>query len=113
MRNTGEAGWSEMLDVLSEDELRQYGQMALDQMKIEARWAWLQAFLIAGGLLCLAYGVVGGVRRGADWAVIYAFAASAGLLYWPWRSRQIKRLWRGHYDAVKHELERRQSEAGT
>ena len=48
-QNTGD-GWHSLLDALTDEELDQYGRMAIDQVRLEVRWAWLQLILAVAGL---------------------------------------------------------------
>ncbi|MDX2257319.1 MAG: hypothetical protein NW205_00230 [Hyphomicrobiaceae bacterium] len=111
MPNTAERGWAGMLDVLSDDELAQYGRMALDQVALERRWAWLQALLVAAAAGVMAWVLLAGWRRGFDWTLVPALFGLAVIVYWPWRSIRTRQLWRTQHDVVMGELERRRGNA--
>lgn len=104
--NSGE-GWSELLKVLSDEELDQYAAMAMDQVRQERRWAWAQLFLLATSVALTVWLVWRAARQGPDMSTLYESVAAVGLLYWPWRSAKIRRLWQGHCAAVKQEMARR------
>ncbi len=99
--------------MLTEEELDQYGQMAQDQISREDRWRWAQA---AAGFVAAALAVWISVRLiQGGWERFWwlPLGLAAVLSYWPYRSLKTRRLWQGHYDAVKQELERRQSKSGS
>ncbi len=107
-QNTGE-GWHELLDALTDEELDQYGRMAIDQVRLEVRWAWLQVILVALGLALAGWTVVKTLEIGFDRTRFFSFALAGALLYWPYRSARTRALWKGHNNLVRRELARRQS----
>ena len=108
--NSGE-GWDELLKVLSDEELDQYAEMAMDQVRQERRWAWAQLILLAASMALTVWFVWRAARHGPDMSTLYAFALAIGLIYWPWRSAKTRRLWQGHCTAVKQEMARRHKDA--
>jgi hypothetical protein len=104
-------GWHGLLAVLSNEELKQYRQLALDQVRREARKWWLNGSMLLVAVSSGGWGLAalyqGGLWPRWLWALTLAGAAS----YWPWRSRKTERLWEGHAKAVENEMARRDGTA--
>jgi len=101
-------GWGDLLVGLTNDELRQYFGMAEDQINAERRLLALyigMGIAAAGLTLYSGYQIIS--RGGVERTQVYQLLAAAFLAYWPYRSRKIKKLWRGHCEAVETELARR------
>ena len=45
----------------------------------------------------------------SGWLVYLALGLAGVFVYFPWRSAKTKKLWLGHYERVKQELDRRHS----
>jgi hypothetical protein len=116
MRNTAEAGRA-LLNVLSDDELARYGEIARDQAAAElSRW-WVQVLLGCGALASFAWAsvkwgiagiqAVGIEAAGFGGAVIAAIGAGLMLAYPPYRRMRNWTLWRRHCKAVAAEQQRR------
>lgn len=101
------AGWLALLSALTDDELRRYGEIAVDQRKLEYDHWWAQVLLWVAAVVSLALGVwqlgVGGVTTRA----VLALAAAVAFGYWPYRKARMRRLWQGHCEAVAREQARR------
>lgn len=110
MRNTGE-NWTGLLGVLTEEELDQYGQMAMDQVRRETRRGVLHALMLIAAVALI---TVAGWRiyftGELGWLVVLALASAGLFVYIPWRSVKTRKLWLGHYERVKQEIARRQGE---
>lgn len=107
-------GWRGLLGVLSDEELGQYGDMALDQARQESRRAAVHAVMLIAAICLIAWAAwtiytdtVGG------WLVYLALAASAVLIYLPWQSLKVRKLWLGHHARVREEVARRQRGASS
>lgn len=107
MQNTGES-WRGLLGVLTDEELAQYGQMAMDQVRIETRRNWAYGLMILAGLALIAWSAwtMFGLGK-TGWLVYLALLAAGIFIYLPWRSVKTRKLWLGHYERVKNELARR------
>ena len=114
MQNTGE-NWTGLLGVLTEEELDQYAQMAMDQVRHETSRAVLHVAMLIAGLGLVGWAGWTIYRLGeAGWSVYLALATAGVCIYIPWRSVKTRKLWLRHYARVKQELERRQdNEAGS
>jgi len=44
-------------------------------------------------------------------STLYAAVLAIGLIYWPWRSAKVCRLWKRHSAAVGQEVARRRQDA--
>ncbi|KUO58080.1 MAG: hypothetical protein APF80_08640 [Alphaproteobacteria bacterium BRH_c36] len=108
MQNTGE-DWKRLLGVLTEEELAQYAQMALDQVRRETSRAALHVALLLSGVGLMGWAGWTIYRLGEVGSLVYLALAAAGVcIYIPWRSVKTRKLWLGHYVRVKQELSRRQ-----
>lgn len=108
--NSGE-GWGELLKVLSDEELDQYATLANDQVRQERRWVWIQLIMLAAAIGLTVWLVWRAARQGPDMSTLYASALAIGLIYWPWRSAKVCRLWKRHSAAVGQEVARRRQDA--
>ncbi|MCH9806436.1 MAG: hypothetical protein K0U74_01770 [Alphaproteobacteria bacterium] len=110
MQNTGE-GWRGLLGVLTDEELTQYGQMALDQVRRETSRNLIYGLMVIAGLALIAWAAwtIYGIGE-TGWLVYLALGAAGILVYLPWRSVKTRKLWLGHYERVKQELARRNEE---
>ncbi len=108
MQNTGE-DWDQLLQVLTDEELKQYGQMALDQVALENRWAWAQAGLALVAVAVAGWGVWTGFKSGFGFGSLYWLVPLAIAIYWPYRSARTRRLWNVHFKTVNGELVRRKA----
>ncbi|MBU2581064.1 MAG: hypothetical protein KJ622_05030 [Alphaproteobacteria bacterium] len=110
MQNTGEK-WAGLLGVLTEEELDQYGQMALDQVRHESSRAAIHATMLLAAVALIGWAGWTIYRLGEAGALVYLALAAAGLLiYMPWRSVKTRKLWLGHYARVEQELARRRDD---
>ena len=92
---------------MSNEELAQYRQIALDQARREARRWWVNGSLLVVAVASGGWGLASWYHFGL-WPRPFWAIGIAGLAgYWPWRSRRTERLWEGHAEAVLAELERR------
>ena len=109
MQNTGE-NWAGLLGVLTDEELDQYGQMAMDQVRQETNRTILHLLMLLGAVALIFWAgwTIYYVGK-TGWPVYLALAAAGLFVYIPWRSVKTRKLWLGHYDRVKQELARRQS----
>lgn len=111
MQNTGE-NWKGLLGVLTEEELAQYAQMAMDQVRRETSRAALHVVLFVTGLGLMGWAGWTIYRLGEAGLPVYLALAAAGVcIYVPWRSVKTRKLWLGHYKRVEQELSRRQTGA--
>ena len=106
MQNTGE-NFGDLLGVLTEDELNQYGRVALDQVELANRWFNVQVPLVVFGAALGLWGLWLGLVDGFSFRTLYWIAPGLIAIYWLSRSVKSGRLWRGHYSVVHDELERR------
>ncbi len=106
-----------LLDLLSDDELARYGEIARDQAQAElSRW-WIQAGLLAGAISALAWatakwGIAGTATLGVEAqgfgrAVVVAGGLGLLLAYLPYRRVRNWTLWNRHCKAVRDEQRRR------
>lgn len=108
MQNTGEK-WNGLLGILTEEELDQYGQMAMDQVRKETRRGILHVPMVLAAVALLLWSAWTIYYVGEPgWLVYVALAAAALFVYIPWRSVKTRKLWQGHYERVKEEMARRQ-----
>lgn len=108
-QNTGEGGWPSLLHALTDEELGQYGDLANDQVRREVRWLWAQMLMSIAALGLAGWALSRGLETGFDRSRWLSLLGAAALLYWPYRSARIRRLWKGHERMVKDELARRQA----
>lgn len=109
MLNTGES-WRGLLGVLTDEELKQYGSMALDQVRRETNRTLLNVLMLLAAVALIAWASWTIYYVGESGWLVYLALATAGLfVYMPWRSVKTKKLWLGHYERVKQELDRRQT----
>jgi len=101
-----------LLRSLTNEELDQYGRVALDQMQREDRWKILQGFFVLVAALVALWSVGRMYSAGFSASTLYTLGISALMGYWPYRSAKSKRLWRGHLDAVRGEKARRAEVVG-
>ena len=106
-------GWGQLLNVLTNEELEQYGQLARDQISGEFRRVWVYFGLVVVSLGLVVSGLWMLSHGGFGWIGYFALGIGIVLLYWPYRSIMTCRLWEGHYQAVRKELERRENETVT
>ncbi|MEO1206189.1 MAG: hypothetical protein AAFV45_07645 [Pseudomonadota bacterium] len=97
------------MSTLTTDELKKYGEIASDQIKSEQRWTLAYLALLGISLGVLTWVGLGIIAGGLDSRGIYGLGLAALLAYWPYRSMKIKTLWRGHCNAVRAELKKRES----
>ncbi len=111
MQNTGDdlstEDWGELLGALTLEELRQYGQIALDQLALAGRWFWLQivALVWAVGIAC--WGIWSDLKTGLKIESVYWIAPVVIVIYWIYRSAKARKLWSRHFAAVNGEFVRR------
>lgn len=106
MQNTAD-DWDGLLGVMTEDELRQYGQVATDQMaQVDNRFPVRLAFLVGCGFLAL-WGLWKDFTAGIGFATIYWVLPFGLAVYWQYRSVRFRRLWSEHFAVVNGELARR------
>jgi hypothetical protein len=112
----GEAARS-LLNVLSDDQLARYGEIARDQASAElSRW-WLQALIALAAVLVFGFGVAtwgiagieaGGIEpEGFGRSVVVALGIGLLLAYFPYRRVRNWKLWNAHCQAVAAEQSRR------
>jgi hypothetical protein len=106
-----EADFDALLSALTDEELRRYGEIAVDQKKLEYGHIWAEAVLWLAAVTALAWGLWQFVQSGVTRPVVLAVATSAACAYWPWRKMHMRRLWQGHYEAVAQEQARRGTKA--
>ncbi len=107
MLNTGE-DWRGLLGVLTEEELNQYGSMAMDQVRRETNRTLLNLLMLLTALALIAWAGWTIYHVGeSGWLVYLALGLAGVFVYFPWRSAKTKKLWLGHYERVKQELDRR------
>lgn len=113
MQNTGE-NWAGLLHVLTDEELDQYGQMAMDQVRHETSRTILHVLMLLVAVALIGWsGWTIYYVGDTGWLVYLALAAAGLFVYIPWRSVKTRKLWLGHYARVKQELARRQNENET
>jgi hypothetical protein len=102
--------WLQLLTSLTDDELRQYSEIANDQRRLEWRHGWAQLLCVVASLALLVWFGCECLLNGPSWrgASILGLAAAFG--YWPYRKAIVRRLWRRHIKAVAREAaDRRQA----
>lgn len=111
MHDTGER-WSDLLGYLTDEELDQYGRMALDQARKERARLSLHILLVlaALGLIAWASWTIYHVGE-AGWLVYLELIAAGICLYIPWLSIKSRERWLGHFARVNEERARRQESA--
>ena len=107
----GRADFEALLSALTDEELRRYGEIAVDQRKLEYGTIWVEVFLWAASIAALGWVAWQILQAGATRPAMLAIAASAACAYWPWRKMRMRRLWQGHYEAVAQEQARRVTRA--
>jgi hypothetical protein len=96
---------------LTDAELRRYGEIALDQRNLEYdRW-WAQVLLWLVASAALAWGLWQLVDEGVTGRALAALGAAVAFAYWPYRKVKMRRLWKGHCEAVAQEQARRETKA--
>ncbi len=114
MPNTADEGegWRGLLGVLSDEELGQYGELALDQARKESQRAALHAVMLLAAMCLIAWASWTIYHDGqTGWLVYLALVAGGVLVYLPWQSLKVRKLWLGHHARVEEEVARRQREA--
>ena len=104
---TDVAAWRGLLEVMSDEELRRYGAIALDQYDRELKYWWAQVVLVGGVLVTIGLLARGLVLSGVGRLGLLGLGFSWALGYWPYRSAKTRALWWGHYKAVLAEQARR------
>jgi hypothetical protein len=102
--------WLQLLTSLTDDELRQYSEIANDQRRLEWQHGWAQLLCVVASLALLVWFGRECLLNGPSWrgASILGLAAAFG--YWPYRKAIVRRLWRRHIKAVAREAaDRRQA----
>ncbi len=100
--------WGQLLNLLTNEELEQYGQLARDQIAGEFGRLGVYVVLVMASLGLLAAAVWMFLEGNFGWTSFLALGIGVILLYWPYRSLMTCRLWNEHYRAVCGELERRE-----
>jgi hypothetical protein len=96
---------------MTDDELRRYREIALDQRNLEYdRW-WAQILLWLAAIAALAWSLWQMMNAGLTGRALTALVAAVALAYWPYRKVKMRRLWKGHCEAVARELARRVTKA--
>jgi hypothetical protein len=110
--STAEPGdWVELLSTLTDDELRRYREIALDQRDLEYDKWWAQIALWLAAIAALAWGLWQMMEMGVTSRALTALVAAGAFAYWPYRKVKMRRLWKGHCEAVAQELARRVAKA--
>ena len=117
MPSTAEAALK-LLNLLTDDELARYGEIARDQASAEQQRWWLQALLAAGAVASflwatVKWGIAGieaaGIEpAGFGRAVMLGLGLGLLLAYSPYRRIKNWTLWNRHCRAVLAEQQRRQ-----
>ena len=101
------AGWTQLLSALTDDELRRYGEIAVDQCNLEYdRW-WAQILLCIAAVVAMVWGVWQLVATGVSGRAVVTLVVAVACAYWPYRKVRMRRLWKGHCEAVAQEQARR------
>ena len=107
-----------LLNVLTDDELARYGEIARDQATAELQRWWLPALLAIGAVAAFwwataKWGIAGieaaGIEpAGFGRAVVLGLGLGLVLAYSPYRRIKNWTLWNRHCKAVREEQQRRQ-----
>jgi len=93
---------------MTEEELAQYKQLALDQIRREAKRWWVNGALLVVAVTSGGWGLASWYQGGFWPRPLWALGVAGMAVYWPWRSRRTEQFWQGHAEAVGAELRRRE-----
>lgn len=105
----GRRGALRLLELLTDEEVSRYMDMASDQVRAEEQRIGLQVLAVMTALGLVAYDMADGLQHGITGWHLAGLLLAAGLGYWPWRVRACRRLWMKHLTAAKAELAKRRA----
>ena len=109
-QNTDEVkGWLHLLQSLTDDELKRYGEVARDQRnkELDHWWAPILSAVIAS--IALGYAVWLVVMGRSTLAAFCLLVVTIVLGIWPYQKAKMRSLWQKHCKAVAAEQARRKN----